>query len=88
MSETIHVEFASPCEASGFIEFLATRGLTGSIASKDDHCEIEVRYVVDPEVRLRQEFEAALACWLEEGGHPLIPTLNREHEYVLRPPGD
>jgi len=88
MSETIHVEFASLSEASGFVEFLEPRGLTGSIANKDDHCEIEVRYAVDPEVRLRRDFEAALGCWLEEIGHPLIPTFDREHSYVLRPPGD
>ena len=73
-NETIHVELASPCEASEFIEFLATRGLTGSITTRDDHCDIEVRYAVDPEVRLRHDFEAALSSWLEKGGRPLIPA--------------
>ena len=88
MSDTIHIEFETPCDAGGFLEFLATRGLAGSIETFADHCSIEVRYAVDPQVRLRQDFEAALASWLEEGGRPLVPALDREHHYVVRPPGD
>jgi hypothetical protein len=88
MSEAIQIELEAPCDAAGFVEYLATRGLAGSIRTVEDHCSIEVRYAVDPEVRLRQEFEAALADWLEQGGRPLVPTVDQEHRYVIRPPGD
>jgi hypothetical protein len=88
MSDGIRLEFEAPCDAAGFVEYLATRGLTGSITTVNGHCSIDVRYAVDPEVRLRQDFEAALATWLEQGGRPLVPTVDQEHRYVIRPPGD
>ena len=88
MVEAVHVEFPCSCDAADLVEFLAARGLTASVTGRDDHCELEVRYAVDPEVRLHRDVEAALAAWLEEGSHPLVPALNREHEYVLRPPAD
>ncbi len=88
MSRPVHVEFPCSCDAAGLVEFFAARGLAASLTSKNDHCTLEIRYEVDPDVRLRRDVEAAIATWLEEGGHALIPALGREHELVLRPPAD
>jgi hypothetical protein len=88
MHDGIHVDLECPRDAAAFVEFLAARGLTASITSVNDHCELEIRYTVDPEARLRQEFEAALASWVEQQERPLVPAFTREHDYVLRPPGD
>ena len=88
MTETIHVELVGPCDAADFLEFLAGRGLSATVTSENDHCEMEVGYAVDPEARLRRDFDAALASWLETSGRPLIPVLAHGHDYVLRPPGD
>jgi hypothetical protein len=88
MHDGIRVELECPHDAAAFAEFLAARGLTASITSENDHCELEIRYAVDPEARLRPEFEAALASWVEQQERPLVPAFNREHHYVLRPPGD
>ena len=87
MNETIHVELDVPCDAEELIAFLATRGLAGTVTSTNDHCEIEIGFA-DSELRLRQEFEAALTAWLAVHDRPLVPVIGREHEYVLRPPGD
>jgi len=87
MNESIHVELDVPCDAEELIAFLATRGLAGTVTSANDHCEIEIGFA-DPELRLRHEFEAALAAWLAVHERPLVPVIGREHEYVLRPPGD
>jgi hypothetical protein len=88
MTFTIHVELESPGETQDLIEFLATRGLTATTTDCGDHCELEIGYLVDPEERLRQEFDAALTSWLETRGRPLVPVADAEHHYVLRPPGD
>ena len=84
----LHVELASSCDGAELVEFLATRGLAGSVLSSNDHCELEIRYAVDPDERLRVDFEAALRSWLAEHRPPLVPTASRERGYVLRPPGD
>ena len=84
----LHVELPCAREAESLVEFLGEHGLAASLASSDDHCEIEVQYAVDPDVRLRQDFESALALWLATNEEPLVPTAGREREYVLRPPGD
>ena len=47
-----------------------------------------MQYDVDPDVRLRQDFESTLALWLATLEEPLVPAVGREREYVLRPPGD
>jgi hypothetical protein len=88
MVDPVHVEFPCSCDADDLVEFLAARGLTASVTRSADHCELEVRHAVDPDARLHRDVETALAAWLEEGSHPLVPALNREHEYVLRPPAD
>jgi hypothetical protein len=88
MDDTIHVELAGACDAVDLVDFLATRGLRGSATDVDDHCEIEVGFALDQASRLRQEFEAALASWLEARGRPLIPVSAHGHDYVLRPPSD
>jgi hypothetical protein len=46
-----------------------------------------VEYDVDLDVRLRSEFESALATRLASLDEPLVP-LNRDGEYALRPPAD
>lgn len=88
MSGTIHVELARARDADDLIEFLATRGLTGTLTCANDHCEIEVGYAADPELSLCRDFEAALGSWLENHDRPLIPVSGRQHDYVLRPPAD
>jgi len=88
MTTPIHLELPSLCDGEALVAFLSTRGLTGSIVSTNDHCEIEIRDALDPDERLRREFEAALGSWLAEHGAPLIPASSRERGYVLRPPGD
>ena len=88
MHDGIHVELECPNDAAAFVEYLAARGLAATIETVDDHCELEVAYAIDPESRLRHDFETALATWLEEQERPLVPIVNREHVYVLRPPGD
>jgi hypothetical protein len=79
-----------PCsrDAAGLARFLTAHGLESRVKSTEDHCELEVGYAVEPEQRLRQEFEAALASWLATIERPLVPTADRERGYVLRPPGD
>ena len=88
MSESVHVDFPCACDAAGFVELLAERGLTAVLTTESDYCTLEVGYAVDPALRLRSEVEAALAAWLEHGEHALVPDVGREHEFVLRPPGD
>jgi len=86
MCKPVHLEFPCSCDAAGMIEFLAARGLAATLSSEEDHCTLEIRYAVDPDVRLHRDVEAAIATWLEDGGHALVPALDREHEFVLRPP--
>ncbi len=88
MNDTIHVELAAVCDAEDLIPFLAGRGLTGTITNSNEHCDVEIRYAIEPEVRLRNDVEAALASWLEGRDRPLVPTSDAEHDYVLRPPAD
>jgi hypothetical protein len=88
MNETIHVELARSCDAQNFVEFLSGRGLAASVISQNDHCEVEVRFRADPAVRLRLEFEAALAQWLESYEYPLIPTSEDQCAYLLRLPSE
>ena len=88
MSRPVHVEFPCSCDAASMVEFLAARGLAATLTSEDDHCTLEIRYAVDPDVRLRRDVESAIAAWLEDGAHALVPALGREHELVLRPPAD
>ena len=88
MSRPVHVEFPCSCDAAEMVEFLAARGLAATVTSEDDHCTLEIRYAVDPDVRLRRDVEAAIAAWLEAGDHALVPAVGREHELVLRPPAD
>ena len=85
----LHVELPGSREAESLVHFLGDHGLAASLAGdRDDHCEIEVQYSVDPDLRLRQDFESALALWLATQDEPLVPAVRREHKYVLRPPGD
>jgi len=88
MSRPVYLELPCSCDAAGMVEFLAARGLAATLTSKDDVCTLEIRYAVDPDVRLHGDVEAAIATWLEDGGHALVPALGREHEFVLRPPAD
>jgi len=88
VTEPVHIVLPCSCDASGLADFLTGRGLTATLTTSDDHCELEVRDAVDPDVRLRHEVGAALAAWLERGDHALVPALTHEHEYVLRPPAD
>jgi hypothetical protein len=88
MCKPVHIEVPCSCDAASLVEFLEARGLTASLTTSNDHCELEVRYAVDPDVRLPKDVEAAVAAWLEEGSHLLIPAVAREHELVLRPPAD
>jgi len=88
MSSPVHVEFPCSCDAADLVEFLGARGLAAALTSEGDHCTLEIRYAVDPDVRLRGDVEAAIAAWLEDGGHALVPALGPEHEFVLRPPAD
>ena len=84
----LHVELPCSREAESLVHFLSDHGLAASLAGRDDHCEIEVQYAVDPDVRLRQDFESTLSLWLATLEEPLVPAVGREREYVLRPPGD
>ena len=84
----LHVELPCSREAESLALFLAEHGLAASLTSSDDYCEIQVQYPFDPEMRLRQDFERTLALWLATQDEPLVPAVTREHEYVLRPPGD
>ena len=84
----LYVELPCSREAESLVEFLGEHGLAAELASRNDHCEVEVHYAVDPEVRLRRDFESALALWLATQEEPLVPTTGHDHEYVLRPPGD
>ena len=70
------------------VEFLAARGLAATLTGENDHCTAEIDYAVDPAVRLRRDVDAAIAAWLKDGDHALVPVLGREHELVLRPPAD
>ena len=88
MSKTIHVELPRRCDADDFVTFLRGRGLAGTLTSANGSCELEIGYAVDPERRLRDDVEAALAGWLEESERPLVPTSDPARGYVLRPPGD
>ena len=88
MCEPIHVELPCSFDAAGLAGFLEARGLRVTVKSCEEQCELEVGFAVDPDVRLHQEVEAALSAWLAEGDHALVPSLDRRHEYVLRPPGD
>jgi len=88
MSRPIHLELPCSCDAAGMVEFLAARGLAATLTREDDQCTLEIRYAVDPDVRLRRDVEAAISSWLEDGGHALVPAVGREHEFVLRPPAD
>ena len=88
MCKPVHIELPCSYDAASFAEFLEARGLTASVTTSNDHCELEVGYAVDPDLRLHKDVEAAVADWLEEGNHALIPALNRENELVLRPPAD
>jgi hypothetical protein len=88
MSEPVHVELPGSCDAAGLVELLTARGLSATVRTEEDHCTLDVRYAADPDVRLRHEVEAALAAWLEERDHPLVPALGPAHQFVLRPPGD
>jgi hypothetical protein len=88
MTTSIHIELPRPCDGAELVDFLAARGLAGSVVSTNDHCEIEIRDALDPDERLRREFEAALANWLVEHEPPLIPASSPERGYVLRPPAD
>jgi hypothetical protein len=87
MCRPVHVEVPCSCDAAGLVEAFAARGLNASLTTLDDHCELKVCYAVDPDVRLHRDVGDALAAWLEEGDHALVP-LEREHEFVLRPPAD
>jgi len=88
MTFTIHVELESPGETVDLIEFLAAHGLAATATSCDDHVELEIGYAMDPDERLRRDFDAALTSWLETRGRPLVPVSDAEHHYVLRPPSD
>lgn len=88
MTTPIHVELPRLCDGAEFVAFLAARGLTGSVVSTNDHCEIEIRDALDPDDRLRREFEAALGSWLAQHEPPLIPASSPDRGYVLRPPAD
>ena len=88
MAEPVHVEIPCSCDAAGLVDFIGARGLAATLLTEDDHCTLEIRYAADPDVRLRHEVEAALAAWLEEGDHALVPAVGPEHQFVLRPPGD
>lgn len=85
MSATIHVSLTCPSDADELAAYIAARGLTGAVTTLDDHCEVAVGY---PESRLHDEFERALAGWLEQTSRPLVPLETDHDEYVLRPPGD
>ena len=85
MSATIHVSLSCSADAADLARFLAGRGLTGALTTVEDHCELDIGY---PETRLHDEFERALASWLEQGDRPLVPMETDIDEYVLRPPGD
>jgi hypothetical protein len=85
MSSTIHVSLTCPSDARDLATYVAARGLTSEVTTVDDHCEIAIGY---PATRLHDEFERALASWLEERERPLIPTETAHDEYVLHPPGD
>lgn len=85
MSATIHVSLSCSADAADLADFLGERGLIGAVTTLDDHCEVDVGY---PETRLHDEFERALASWLEQGDRPLVPMETDSDEYVLRPPGD
>jgi hypothetical protein len=88
MSTTIRIELARPCDAADLVEFLATRGLSGTVVSADDDCALEVGYALDPTRRLRRDVETALAAWLEASQRPLIETGGPDGAVVLRPPAD
>jgi len=88
MSRPVKVELPCSCDAAGMVAFVADRGLAATLTSSNDHCTLEIRYAVDPDVRLRRDVEAAIAAWLEAGDHALVPAEGHEHELVLRPPAD
>jgi hypothetical protein len=88
MTRPILVELPRTCDGAELVDFLAARGLTASLVSTNDHCEIEIREAVDPEERLRRECDTALRGWLAQHEPPLIPVWSRERGYVLRPPAD
>lgn len=88
MIRTIHVEIANSCDGAQLLEFLEGHGLAGSVVDADDHCELEIRSAVDPDERLRRDFESALDAWLAAHGSPLVPAAYADGGYVLRPPGD
>ncbi|MGZ4333186.1 MAG: hypothetical protein ACXVRJ_02790 [Gaiellaceae bacterium] len=88
MNGTIRVELACSCDGDDLLQFLQQRGLAGTVFRADDHCELEVRSAIDPDERLRRDFETALDSWLAEHGSPLIPASRGIRTYVLRPPGD
>lgn len=88
MNGTIHVELTCPRDGAELLEFLEGHGLAGTVLSTDDHCELEVRSAIDPDERLRRDFETALDSWLAQHGSPLIPASRGGRAYVLRPPGD
>ena len=88
MTTPIHVELPRVCDGVELVEFVAARGLVGSVVCTNDHCEIEIRDALDPDERLRREFEAALRSWLAQHEPPLIPASSPERGYVLRPPAD
>jgi hypothetical protein len=88
MTETIRVEVPCRRDADDLVEFLAGFGLAGSVTNATEHCDLEVGYAVDPDTRLRREFEGALGTWLATLDRPLVPTAEPGYDYVLRPPGD
>jgi hypothetical protein len=85
MSATIHVSLSCPSDANELAAFIAAQGLTGAVTTLEDHSDVSVSY---PESRLHDEFERALASWLERTNRPLVPVETDQDEYVLRPPGD
>ena len=88
MSATIHVELPCSCDANDLLEFLAGRGLAGTVTRVDDHCVVDVRYAADPDERLCSVVEGGIEHWLAAHDRPLIPTRSGVRDLVLRPPGD
>ena len=75
----LHVELPCSPEVESLVHFLSDHGLAASLAGRDD-LEIEVQYAVDPDVRVRQDFESTLALWLATLEEPLVPAVGRERD--------
>ena len=85
MSATIHVALPCPSDADDLAAFVAAQGMTGVVTTAADHADVAVGY---PDTRLHDDFERALASWLEHHERPLVPLEVAHDDYVLRPPGE